>query len=260
MPFRAAPPVAAAEIASGTSFPTPAEEGDCFYRTDLNEFYVYDGTDWVRWEIETHESEHESGGADEIPSGSLNPQDPTAHAASHESGGADALPLANLPMPGDDTKIQLGAGPDFSIFYDSTNDDFRIRDEVNAVETNLPKNVSMDFSSHAGRHEPGGADVTDAYVEGESAGLREEHGEIFNDEVATNTAVTGTVTFATAFSSKPHYIVSGGCDVAWMGEDQGRSGTDDEDPVTTSDLDWHAKNESSANVIDIWVEWLAMGS
>jgi len=162
MPFRTAGGGAATALNSGTSFPPNPDEGDVFYRTDLNEFYVYDGTDWVRWEIETHESEHEAGGADEIPSGSLNPQDPTAHETSHESGGADALPLANLPMPGDDTKIQLGAGPDFSIFYDSANDDFRIRDEVNGVETNLPKNVAMNLASHAGRHQDGGADELDA--------------------------------------------------------------------------------------------------
>jgi len=106
----------------------------------------------------SHETRHESGGADAIPSGSLNPQDPTAHETSHESGGADALPLANLPMPGDDTKVELGAGPDFSIFYDSANDDFRIRDEVNGVETNLPKNVAMNIAGHAARHDAGGAD------------------------------------------------------------------------------------------------------
>jgi len=67
MPFTGGGAGPAAKIASGTSFPTPAAEGDCFYRTDLNEFYVYDGTDWVRWEIETHADEHQSGGADAIP-------------------------------------------------------------------------------------------------------------------------------------------------------------------------------------------------
>jgi len=105
-----------------------------------------------------------------------------------------------------------------------------------------------------------GLTIGDAIIEGESAGLREEHGEIFNDEVGTTTSASGTVSFATAFSSKPFYIVSGGCDIPWMREDQGRSATDDEDPVTTSDLDWIAKNQSSNNVIDIWVEWLALGS
>jgi len=38
-----------------------------------------------------HEARHEAGGADEIPSGALNPQDPTAHASSHADGGADEL-------------------------------------------------------------------------------------------------------------------------------------------------------------------------
>jgi len=133
MPFQAAPPVAAAEIASGTSFPTPAEKGDCFYRTDLNEFYVYDGTDWVRWEIETHEAEHESGGADE-------------------------LPIVNQPQPSDDEKIYFGTDDDYSLRYDSADDTYYIRDEVNATEVEIPKNVAMNIATHAGRHEVGGAD------------------------------------------------------------------------------------------------------
>jgi len=298
------PPTAgpAASIASGTSFPSNPSEGDAFYRTDQNTFYIYDGTSWVEWEIETHadehevggadqvtgiliqdlaanrpaagvanrfflatdtmelsrdngtawesigvlggldltahEARHESGGADAIPAGSLNAQDPTAHETSHESGGADALPLANLPMPGDDTKIQLGAGPDFSIFYDSTNNDFRIRDEINAVETNLPKNVAMNLASHAARHEPGGADVTDAYLAGESAGLREEHGSVFSDEVASNSAVSGTVTFTTAFSAKPLYLEGAGSDTGSTSDFEFglKSTVDDEDPLTTSDF------------------------
>jgi len=191
MPFQAAPPVAAAEIASGTSFPTPAEEGDCFYRTDLNEFYVYDGTDWVRWEIETHESEHESGGA-------------------------DALPIVNQPQPGDDEKVYFGADDDYSLRYDSADDTYYIRDEVNATEVEIPKNVAMNLASHGARHEPGGADAADAYVEGESAGMREEHGSNSQAGPAaagdgswdTENSVSETISFATAFGSAPEVVTS----------------------------------------------------
>lgn len=88
------------------------------------------------------------------------------HEARHESGGADALPLANLPQPGDDTKITLGAGPDFSIRYDSTDDVYYVRDEVNGVDIlKLVKNAAgapIDLASHAARHKDGGNDELDA--------------------------------------------------------------------------------------------------
>ena len=35
------------DIPSGTSFPVSPSERDWFYRTDLNMFYYYNGTDWV---------------------------------------------------------------------------------------------------------------------------------------------------------------------------------------------------------------------
>lgn len=35
------------QIASGTSFPGTATEGDLFYRTDLHEWFQYNGSDWV---------------------------------------------------------------------------------------------------------------------------------------------------------------------------------------------------------------------
>ena len=41
-----------------------------------------------------HQDEHEEGGVDEIPEGSLLPQDPTDHSAVHESGGSDELNLS----------------------------------------------------------------------------------------------------------------------------------------------------------------------
>lgn len=34
---------------TGTAFPSPANAGDFFYRTDLGELYVYNGTAWVPW-------------------------------------------------------------------------------------------------------------------------------------------------------------------------------------------------------------------
>jgi len=162
----------------------------------------------------------------------------------------------------DDQKIFLGADDDYSIRYDSTNNDFRIRDEVNAVETNLPKNVAMDLSAHAARHEPGGADVADAYLAGESAGLREEHGRIFADELATGTASDGTITFATAFSSKPVVIAGTDSDIITPERDSmfgGLSGTADVDPLTTSDWDYRIYN-GSGSVGDIWGTWMAIGS
>jgi len=133
MPFTGGGAGRAVAIASGTSFPANPDEGDVFYRTDENAFFVYDGTDWVRWEIETHESEHEAGGA-------------------------DALPIASQPQPDDDQKIYFGTDDDYSIRYDSTDDTYYIRDEVNATEVEIPKNVAMNIAAHEARHESGGAD------------------------------------------------------------------------------------------------------
>ncbi len=59
----------------------------------------------------------------------------------------------------DNIKMLLGSDGDYSIRYDSTNDAFYIKDEVNGTEYKLPKNVSMDISAHHGRHEYGGADA-----------------------------------------------------------------------------------------------------
>jgi len=59
---------------------------------------------------------------------------------------------------GDDQKIFLGADDDYSLRYDSADDTFYIRDEVNATEVEIPKNVAMNIAAHAGRHEVGGAD------------------------------------------------------------------------------------------------------
>jgi hypothetical protein len=59
-------------LPSGTSFPGTPLEGDCFYRTDEDKFYIYDGTVWD--EISgggLHASTHIAGGADEIATESL---------------------------------------------------------------------------------------------------------------------------------------------------------------------------------------------
>jgi len=137
-----------------------------YYDSAADEYVLYDEVNAVKLlrlpKNTTIANTLESGGVHELLHANMNIGTDDHHAQNHEvrheSGGADALPLANLPMPGDDTKIQLGAGPDFSILYDSANDDFRIRDEVNAVETSLPKNVAMNLAAHAARHESGGAD------------------------------------------------------------------------------------------------------
>ncbi len=39
----------ACSIRAGTAFPYPAYKNCCFYRTDLNELYMYDGANWVQW-------------------------------------------------------------------------------------------------------------------------------------------------------------------------------------------------------------------
>jgi len=59
---------------------------------------------------------------------------------------------------GDDQKIFLGADDDYSIRYDSADDTFYIRDEVNATEIEIPRNVAMNIAAHAARHDAGGAD------------------------------------------------------------------------------------------------------
>jgi len=60
---------------------------------------------------------------------------------------------------GDDQKIFLGADDDYSLRYDSADDTFYIRDEVNATEVEIPKNVAMNLAAHEARHESGGADA-----------------------------------------------------------------------------------------------------
>jgi len=99
----------------------------------------------------------------DIATGDHHAQD---HETRHEDGGDDALPLANLPQPGDDTKVTLGAGPDFSLRYDSGDDVYYVRDEANGVNIlKLVKNAAgapIDLASHGGRHQDGGDDELDA--------------------------------------------------------------------------------------------------
>jgi len=139
---------------------------DCFYvRDEINGVETKIPKN-VAMDISAHKGRHASGGADEIAAGDLvagaDPRS-SSHETRHESGGADALPLANLPQPGDDTKIQFGAGPDYSVRYDSADDCYYVRDEVNAVDVmKLPKNPAgapIDLSAHEARHESGGNDA-----------------------------------------------------------------------------------------------------
>jgi len=88
-------------VPAGTSFPANPEEGQTFYRTDENELYIYDGTDWIRWEIEAHASEHESGGADEVLHDNL-ALDPTDH--------------HTLPKTVNQGTVTLGDGETFTIW------------------------------------------------------------------------------------------------------------------------------------------------
>jgi len=92
-------------------------------------------------------------------------------------------------------KIYLGETDNFSIFYDPINNDFRIRDETNGKETNLPKNVAMNLASHAERHEPGGADPTTAYIQGASTGKLSEGGTLSGDDAKS------TYSYAVALSA-----------------------------------------------------------
>ncbi|MFO7991503.1 MAG: DUF2793 domain-containing protein [Thermoplasmata archaeon] len=48
-----------------------------------------------------HQTEHQAGGIDEIPQGSLLPQDPTAHQADHVLGGPDAISGLDATQIGD---------------------------------------------------------------------------------------------------------------------------------------------------------------
>ncbi len=58
-------------------------------------------------------------------------------------------------------KIYFGDNNQFSIYYDSTNNVWVVRDEVNGTEYTFPVNVNMDVSAHGARHDRGGADSFD---------------------------------------------------------------------------------------------------
>lgn len=42
----------AISISSGPAFPPAPNVGDCFYRTDLHEFFIWNGTNWVSWDVQ----------------------------------------------------------------------------------------------------------------------------------------------------------------------------------------------------------------
>jgi len=141
-----------------------------YYDSTNDEYVIYDEVNATKLmrlpKNRTLNNVLESGGVHELLHSNMNIGTDDHHAqdheARHESGGADALPLANLPQPGDDSKITLGAGPDYSIRYDSTDDCYYVRDEVNGVDImKLVKNAAgapIDLASHAARHKGGGDD------------------------------------------------------------------------------------------------------
>lgn len=135
---------------SGTAFPASPQDGDTFYRTDLNEFYIFDGINWVQWEIENHAAEHEPGGADEV--GDIDILNTgvnlSAHAARHHDGGADEIDVSSLAGA-------LGAGG-----------------EIPETDGAAVDWVEPDFryapAAHAISHQSGGADdIKDMELEDE---------------------------------------------------------------------------------------------
>ena len=89
----------------------------------------------------------------------------------------------------DDKKFYFGDDKDFSLRYDSVNDQWILRDEVNATEYLFPRNVSMNISAHASRHSYGGADAIPA------EGLRfSQLDKVFGTVSSVSIAAGGTYT------------------------------------------------------------------
>jgi len=113
-----------------------------------------------------HEARHEAGGADEIPSGSLNPQDPTAHQSAHQAGGSDEIStLVNLPLKtgaGDSIRVEEDANNNLR-FYNTTDGKLVlvIDQDTGAITTQDGTGLvdGVATSSHEARHEAGGADA-----------------------------------------------------------------------------------------------------
>jgi len=78
---------------------------------------------------------------------------------------------------GDDEKYYFGDDEDFSIRYDSTNDRFVIRDEVNDAETYLPKSIDLDLGglTDIGKGAEVGKDSDQAIASGANRLVTWEH-------------------------------------------------------------------------------------
>jgi len=103
-----------------------------------------------------------------------------------------------------------------------------------------------------------GLTIGDDILKGESAGLREEHGEVHGDEVASGDTYTDSVSFLDPFNNIP--VVPWGLHTDnaenWR---QNKSGTDEEHPVDTSGITITVYNASGVTS-DCWFNWLAIGS
>jgi len=96
-------------------------------------------------------------------------------------------------------------------------------------------------------------------VEGESAGLREEHGQIHIDELASASNTTASASFATAFNSRPQVLKGTWTDNVTNFFDNFSSGTDEADPVDTSGFSGGVRNDGGT-ATDAWIDWMAIGS
>jgi hypothetical protein len=84
-------------LVSGTSFPASPVEKQLFYRTDLHQLYIYNGTSWVDCTsqgVTVHNNLTNRDAADCHPLASIT--DLVDHSARHELAGADVISLAGL--------------------------------------------------------------------------------------------------------------------------------------------------------------------
>jgi hypothetical protein len=84
-------------LVSGTSFPASPVEKQLFYRTDLHQLYIYNGTSWVDCTsqgITVHNTLTGRDAADSHPLAAVTGL--ADHSARHELAGADVLSLAGL--------------------------------------------------------------------------------------------------------------------------------------------------------------------
>jgi len=271
MPFTGGGVGPAVSIASGTSFPTNPDEGDVFYRTDQNTFYVYDGTSWVEWEIETHAGEHTpETAADPIDAltqaqmkGTEPPAQLTAYPLVHGTD-TDVPASAHHAKTGDNEVIGLvlkgtaATRPAAGIngrWYIAT-DTLEISYDDGTAWNRVGVLGGLDLTAHAARHEPGGADPADAYLQGDSAGLWEQHGSVTKSPTSTGT-ITFSISFPTAFSAEPEYAETEPLDkpggtgglVGWGDEVFDESKPADNDCIEAGGLEWTANISATGDIL-----------